>query len=526
MNPNSVSAQTDLAPLIQRLGPDRVIQGAPMTAYATDVYRAGTLPLAVVQPQSVDDVQAIAVFAHRMELAVFVRGGGASYTDGYLANRPDCLLIDLSGLDKILEINAQDGYVLVEAGVTWAQLKSALDPLGLRTPFFGPFSGIAATIGGSLSQNAISHGSGAFGPSAQSVLSIDVVIASGEMISTGSAARGGPPVQRWYGPDMCGLFLGDCGALGIKVRAALPLLAQKPAYDCASFAFDQVESMARFMQSVARERLDDENFAIDAALAQGQISRQSSPSAIWANAMAILNAAPNRVEGLVKLARFGLTGTSAMSRAAYMAHYIVDGTNRAEVRAKLKRMRKMAVGLGTEIPPLAPNFVRAMPFAPLFNTLGPNGERWVPIHGILAPSRVGAFHKTLTALYESRASDMKRLGVWTGGMFESVGASGFLYEIAFYWPGVPNAYHQKVLGDDYLNGLKKYAHNDEAASFVEQLKSEIIDLYGRFDATHFQLGKAYPYAQVLTEPAHALIRAIKRELDPKGLMNPGALGLK
>ena len=515
----------DLGPLVQRLGADFVIQGAGIEPYATDVYRQLMMPLSLVRPGNVDDVQAIAEFASRHDLALVPRGGGASYTDGYLPTRVGSLLIDLTRLNAIVEIKPDDGYVIVEAGVTWAQLKAALDPLGLRTPFFGPFSGLAATIGGSLSQHSISHGSGAFGPSAQSVLSLDVVLASGELLQTGSASRGGLPIQRWYGPDLCGLFLGDCGALGVKVRASLPLIAKKPSYDYASFAFDKLDEMAAFMQKVALERLDDENFAIDAALAQGQISRQASASAMWENARAILNAAPTMMQGLWQLARFGLAGTSAMSKAAYMVHYIVDGNNRAEVSAKLACMRKLAHAGGREIPPLAPAFVRAMPFAPLFNTLGPSGERWVPIHGILAPSQVRGFHADLEKIYAGRAADMKRLGVWTGGMFESVGASGFLYEIAFYWPGQPNAYHQNVLGSDHLSSLPQYADNPQASQLVHDLKSQIIELYSQYQATHFQLGKVYPYAEALAAEPLALVRSLKSTLDPKGLMNPGALGL-
>ena len=157
-----------------------------MAPYVTDVYRSNAQPLAVVRPGSVDELQAVVRTATASHVAIFVRGGGASYTDGYLPSRSRAVLIDMGRLNRIVEINQTDAYVTVEAGTTWKALKDALDPLGLRTPFFGPFSGMAATVGGSMSQHAVSHGSGAHGISAQSMISLDVVIASGALLQTGS----------------------------------------------------------------------------------------------------------------------------------------------------------------------------------------------------------------------------------------------------------------------------------------------------------------------------------------------------
>jgi D-lactate dehydrogenase (cytochrome) len=279
------------------------------------------------------------------------------------------------------------------------------------------------------------------------------------------------------------------------------------------------------MHAAAMEQLDDENFAIDAALAQGQLMRQQSMAARASAARAILGAAPSWLEGLSQLIRFGLAGTSKMAQAAYVAHFICDGVDQAEVSAKIKRLRILAKGRSDEIEPTVPTFVHASPFAPLFNTLGPRGERWVPIHGILAPSRVFALDEAVRAVFAREAAMMRALGVWVGFMFENVGSSGFLYEIAFYWPGQPNAFHRAKLSDEFLAGLPSYEHSQAALDLVHALKSEIIDLYRAHGATHFQLGKVYPYAQSLMPQTLSLIRAIKAELDPKGLMNPGALGL-
>jgi FAD/FMN-containing dehydrogenase len=505
-------------------GPDAVLTGAAAVPYFTDVYRRLATPLAVVQPGTVEALVAVVKVAASEGVAVFPRGGGASYTDGYLPDRARSIVIDLGRLNRIVEINETDAYVTLEAGVTWASLKAALDPRGLRTPFFGPFSGLAATVGGSVSQNSLSHGSGAHGISAQSVLGLDVVIASGEIIRTGSGARGLAPFARFYGPDLAGLFTGDCGALGIKARITLPLLRRKPAFGCASFAFEAFEGLAAAMSSAAMEGLDDEHFAIDARLAQGQIVRQSGAGATVAMARAVLGSSPSLAAGLVQLLKMAISGDRALKAADYMLHLIVEGASGKEVKARLARLRTI-MAAGVEIPNSMAAVVRGMPFAPLFNTLGPKGERWVPVHGVLPHSQVVPFHLALKDVYAGRAEAMRRLGVWTGAMFETVNPSGFLYEVALYWPGAQTDYHRAAVPADYLSALPVYADDPEVNALVEALKADMIALYGRFGAVHFQIGKTYPYGGVISPETLGLVKAIKGALDPDGLMNPGALGL-
>jgi D-lactate dehydrogenase (cytochrome) len=172
-----------------------------------------------------------------------------------------------------------------------------------------------------------------------------------------------------------------------------------------------------------------------------------------------------------------------------------------------------------------PALVRARPFAPLFNTLGPNGERWVPLHGYLPHLQVPQFHLAVCEILRARQADMQRLGVWCGGMFMTLGSSAFLYELALYWPGAPSAYHRLTLPAGYLAALPPAAHHPETSEFVDRLKRELVALYSRHQAVHFQLGKTYPYASVLSPEPLALVRAVKHALDPDGLLNPGALEL-
>jgi D-lactate dehydrogenase (cytochrome) len=239
----------------------------------------------------------------------------------------------------------------------------------------------------------------------------------------------------------------------------------------------------------------------------------------------ILRSSPSFSSGIVQILHAAMSARKALSTAAFMVHYIVEGVDDGEAKSRAHRVRQICAPLGREIPGTVPAIVRDMPFAPLYNVMGPSGERWVPLHGIVPHSAASGFHAALMAFYAARAEEMKRLGVWTGGMFATVGSSGFLYEIALYWPDTTSAYHRQAVDGAYLAGLPQYAENAAAREYVHQLKEEMIALLSDHGAINFQIGKSYPYAKSLEQAPRGLVGAIKQYLDPKGKMSPGNLGL-
>ena len=493
--------------------------------YATDVYRAQTMPAAVVRPASVEVLQAAVKAMADANQPFTVRGGGASYTDGYNAVSAGHVVLDLSRLDRIAGFDEFNGCVTVEAGVTWAALNEFLAQRGWRTPFVGPFSGLVATVGGSMSQNSLSHGSGAWGISAESAQGFDLVLADGSLLRTGSGAAGLKPFARHFGPDFTGLFTGDCGALAIKARITLPMIRSRPAHRVASFAFAEFAQMHESMRRIAQERIEDSHFALDAALSQGQIARQDRAGGSLSMALQIVRSSPSTLAGLKQVAAAGVLARRQIAASNFMTHYIVEGFDDGETRARLHRLREINRDLGREIVATVPSVVRGMPFAPFYNALGPGGERWVPLHGVMAHDAVRGFHSALQTFYAERASDMKRLGVWGGGMYSTVGSSGFLYEIALYWPDERTVYHEKMVPADYLAQLPRFEANPQARAYVQQLKEDLIALYDAHGAIHFQLGRAYPYAERLGENERKLADAFKSALDPQRRLSPGVLGL-
>ncbi len=223
------------------------------------------MPVAVVSPQSAADVQRIVKAALALGLSLSSRGAGLSYSAGYIPTNERTLIVDTCGMNRIVELNVEDRYVTVEAGVTWASLYEALKGTGVISPFWGTFSGRNATVGAGLSQGAKFYGSGFRGTSAESVIGLKVVTGEGDLVTTGSAAsiHRPSPFYRNYGPDLTGMFLADSGAFGIKVEATLQLIPAAEAIEVASFSFAVADDLMRSMGTIGAEALASESFALD-----------------------------------------------------------------------------------------------------------------------------------------------------------------------------------------------------------------------------------------------------------------------
>jgi FAD/FMN-containing dehydrogenase len=156
---------------------------------------------------------------------------------------------------------------------------------------------------------------------------------------------------------------------------------------------------------------------------------------------------------------------------------------------------------------------------------GPAGERWAPVHGIVRHSKALETIHALSELFESNAAAMDRLGVGAGYMFLVVGTTGFLIEPCFYWPDEQWEIHRHFIEDAHFAKLPVHPRNDEARALVEKLRQGVIGIFGRMGGIHFQIGRTYPLKDRSDPRGWRILEAIKAEVDPHGLMNPGALGL-
>lgn len=525
MKPERQLPPARLTELIAALGAAAVQTDPAIRArYAQDLFWEGEAPLAVLRPATPEGVLEALRWSTRAGVAVLPRGGGVSYTAGYLlAGRP-AVLLDLRDLDRIREVDIGRGVVVAEAGVTWSQLAEALAPHGLRTPYWGPLSGLRATLGGTLSQNSVFYGSGQHGSAAESVLGLEVATASGEVLRTGLAG-GGFAHSRWGGPDLAGLFLGDNGALGVKLAVALRLIERPAVTEYASFAFDTLAAMVAAQITLARRGLGSEVFGIDAYKARNSAQTGKKLAQSAQTALGVVKNSGGVLQGLRNVARMALSGTEALEAAAYSLHIALEDRDAARAGAALGEVKEVCrAAKGSELEALVPRAMHARPFPPLRSVLGGRGQRWVPVHGILALADASAAITAIEAHIRSRQDALLAAGIEYSPLIVNV-THGILFEPCFYWFDALTPLHAEAYGEGLDPSWRQRPDAPETRRLVATLWEEVAAIFTRFGATHFQLGRRYACRERLAPAAAALLTAVKRELDPQGLLNPGALGL-
>jgi FAD/FMN-containing dehydrogenase len=513
--------------LIALLGPDYVLSDTEnLTFYSTDVYRRADSDAAlVIQPGSVEELSKAVQLCTACGTPVIPRGGGLSYTAGFLPVEPGSVIVDMQRLDRIVEINATDMYVTVECGASWKSLYEALQPLGLRTPYFGPMSGSMSTVGGALSQGSVFLGSTQYGTTADSVLGIDVVLADGSTLSTGSAGAiiNSGPFFRNYGPDLAGLFLQDAGAFGFKARATLRLIRTPEYSGFVSFTFSNHEDLLTAMSEVSRRGLAAECYGADPYI-WGMRLWDSDLARDVTRLVGVIKSGRTLGAGLKDAMRMAVSGRRALKDVDYAMNVAVDGRTQAEIDFALDEIRVIASAKGFEVEATVPRAVRGAPFLPPNDILGPRGERWAPSHGIAPHSRAVALTTALHAFFADRAPTLERLGIEWGYVTFAISTTAILLEPMLYWPGERELYHERIISPAHLAKLPVTGADPEAAEAMRELRNDLAQFWVDQGCAHLQIGKTYRYMNNRQPESKSLLKSIKTNLDPKGLVNPGALG--
>lgn len=173
-------------------------------------------PSGVVRVRDVAEISELLAWASSAGVAVVARGAGTGLAGGAAAGEGSVVL-DLGGLDCILEIDPVNQFAVVEPGVITADLDRAAAAHGLR---YAPDPGSVeiSTIGGNIATNAGGLRGAKYGVTRDSVLGLEVVLADGTVITTG-----GRTLKGVAGYDLTSLFVGSEGTLGIISRATLRL---------------------------------------------------------------------------------------------------------------------------------------------------------------------------------------------------------------------------------------------------------------------------------------------------------------
>ena len=242
-----------VAKLTEIVGPRRVstnpidkINYQHTLAYGA--YRA--LPDVIVRVES--DAQGnhkvadILRFANENRIPIVAKGGVGM---GISSPLKGGVLLDMLGMDKILEVNSAMNYIIAEGGASVYGMHHALRQHGLMLPNFGTY-GPAVVIGAMINKGGIGYGMTRYGWIADMVLGLEVILANGETIRLGALANQGTtfgPFQKWiHLPDLLGLFTLAAGSMGIISKVCLRAIEAKREWlhdYCYTFRREQLQQV-------------------------------------------------------------------------------------------------------------------------------------------------------------------------------------------------------------------------------------------------------------------------------------------
>ena len=248
-NQPSAAATTVITPqFLERLativGPERLLDTCDeLLVYECDGYVVEkTAPDVVVFPENSDEVARIVRECVRFRVPFVPRGAGTSLAGGCLPVGGG-VMISLTRMNQILEINLRDRYAVVQPGVVNVRLTRALAGSGFHyAP--DPSSHGACTIGGNVATNSGGPHTLKYGVTVNHVLGVEYVDPTGELITLGG------PCGRMDGLDLTGLFVGSEGTFGVVTRVCVNIVRDPPAYRTMLAVFETVDDAMRAISSI------------------------------------------------------------------------------------------------------------------------------------------------------------------------------------------------------------------------------------------------------------------------------------
>ncbi len=435
----------------------------------------GTDAAVVVRPGSTEHVSQILMLANQHTIPVVTRGGGASIY-GQPKGDPDrTVLLDMTRMDRVIEVNAAGMTVTAQAGIILNKLVLACRQQGFY--IWAPFAPLhMVSLGGWIS--GVAGAAGLW----TDIVSMTVVLADGTIVQTG----GGPgtnihqPVffnRNLGGPDFAGMFIGDGGSFGIKTQATIRLTKYPPMVRAAIFAFDELEPAMELVRMHVERRT---------------VQRFDPVLVFGAGAMK------------------NFVGDSD-AVAPFTVQAMMQGHDAAELDAKLAIINSLAGQCGARRDPMLDAMAEAMgtptgeesemDWMAIFNSFGI--PAWLPF--TLPRQSFPDVYKKLICWRNERFREAERLGLrlrTTWEFFTSNDPCTITGEIDAFFADVEGP-HATAFARTLMADFQKYAHS---------LGS--IDVYNQGFVADVN-------ASCWSPGFKHLFNAVKTVLDPKGIINPG-----
>ncbi len=235
----------DLVQLFSKIVPENSLLFDPedLKPYECDglsAYRQ--LPLMVLLPETIDQIQQILRICYQYQIAVVTRGAGTSLSGGALPHEKG-IVLSLAKLNEIIEINRDSFTARVQPGVRNLAISEAVSAYDLYyAP--DPSSQIACSIGGNVAENAGGVHCLKYGLTVHNVLQLKIITMEGELIEIGSEALDSP------GYDLLALMHGSEGMLGVVVEVLVKLLVKPKVIKVLMASFDQVTTAGEAVSKI------------------------------------------------------------------------------------------------------------------------------------------------------------------------------------------------------------------------------------------------------------------------------------
>ncbi len=233
-----------IAELRIAVGNDGLITGqSQLQTYECDgLTNFRILPGAVVLPRTAEQVQAVVRLCARHKIPFVSRGAGTGLSGGALPAAGG-IVISLARMNRILEVDIANRFVVVEPGVINAHVTHRVTPQGY---FYAPdpSSQSVCTIGGNVAENSGGAHCLKYGFTVTHVLALDVVMPSGELVQFGSPTLDAP------GYDLPGVFVGSEGTLGVATRITLRIVKRPEVVQTLLAAFNSVQAAGQTVSDI------------------------------------------------------------------------------------------------------------------------------------------------------------------------------------------------------------------------------------------------------------------------------------
>ncbi|TKB07314.1 FAD-binding oxidoreductase [Desulforhopalus sp. IMCC35007] len=230
--------------LIEIVGSDNVSTAtADKITHSYDATQEQHLPDAVVYVSTTEQVSRIVKLANEVKIPVLPRGAGSGFTGGTLPTRGGIVMV-LTRMDKILDIDSENLTAEVEPGVVTAELQRRAEKLGLFYPP-DPASKEFSTLGGNVAECAGGPRCVKYGVTKDYILGLEVVTPTGDIIRTG-----GKTLKNVVGYDLTKLFVGSEGTLGIITKITLKLIPKPAAKKTMLVQFESIDGAAQSVSAI------------------------------------------------------------------------------------------------------------------------------------------------------------------------------------------------------------------------------------------------------------------------------------